>query len=75
MIVKFLDLDVKARDYNGIHANMAIALIINEAIDYLMENHLQGMVELDVINIEGCRVDFGRESVYICTVLDFVHLH
>lgn len=70
MIIKFSHLGIKARDYNGINAHFAIALIINEAIDYLMCEHFCNMVELDTINAKRCTVDFGNETVRVYTVMD-----
>jgi len=73
MIVKFSHMGIKASDYNGINCSLATALIINEAIDYLMDNHLQNMVELDVIRATGSTVDFGRETVTVAvTTISFL---
>ena len=73
MIVKFLHLGIKASDYNGINAQFAIALIINRAIDYLMDTHLEGMVELDVINARVSTVDFGRETINVHVNVISIH--
>lgn len=75
MIIHFAHMGIKASDYNGIVMSMANALIVNEAIDYLMRNHCAGMVESECIYLDGYVIDFGRETVLINTSLDFVTLH
>ena len=73
MIVKFSQLGIKASDYNGIKYGFAVALIINKAIDYLMDTDLEGMVELDVIHATVSTVDFSRETVNVHVTVISIH--
>ena len=65
LLIAFSDLGVTALDFNGQSASWAHALLVNMAVDYVMEHYYPTDSEHDIISVNECFTHWGKQFVIV----------